>query len=46
MTTTMAALYGRTVTTLRQLTLATLNKEPKWRHNRPELTTGYSPRPM
>jgi hydrogenase small subunit len=26
---------------LRSLTNATVNKEPKWRHNRPELTTGY-----
>ena len=31
---------------LRQLTKATLNKEPKWRHPRPELTTGYTPRTM
>jgi hydrogenase small subunit len=21
-----------------------MNKEPKWRHNREELTTGYDPR--
>jgi hydrogenase small subunit len=21
-----------------------VNKEPKWRHNEPELTTGYQPR--
>ena len=26
------------------LTQATVNKEPKWRHPRPELTTGYHPR--
>ena len=44
--TAMAAVYGRTVTLLRQMTLATLNKEPKWRHSRPELTTGYTPRAM
>ncbi|MEO8578147.1 MAG: hydrogenase expression protein HypE [Gemmatimonadales bacterium] len=36
--------YGRTVKALRAITQKTLNKEPKWRHNRPELTTGYSPR--
>jgi hydrogenase small subunit len=28
---------------LRGITNATVNKEPKWRHNRPELTTGYQP---
>ncbi len=31
---------------LRSFTNATLNKEPKWRHPRPELTTGYHPRPI
>jgi hydrogenase small subunit len=29
---------------LRNITNATVNKEPKWRHARPELTTGYHPR--
>jgi hydrogenase small subunit len=33
--------YGRAVTALRSFTQATLNKEPKWRHSRGELTTGY-----
>ena len=28
---------------LRHLTNDTLNKEPKWRHRRPQLTTGYQP---
>ena len=28
---------------LRAFTNQTLNKEPKWRHRRPELTTGYHP---
>ncbi len=28
---------------LRGITNTTVNKEPKWRHNRPELTTGYQP---
>ena len=41
LSTAMAAIYGRTVTALRQFTQATLNKEPEWRHPRPELTTGY-----
>jgi hydrogenase small subunit len=33
--------YGRLVYWLRGFTNKTLNEEPKWRHNRPELTTGY-----
>jgi hydrogenase small subunit len=36
--------YGRAVTALRTLTNASVNKEPKWRHARAELTTGYHPR--
>ena len=40
----VSTVYGRTVTALRKLTNATLNKEPKWRHPRAELTTGYRPR--
>jgi len=36
--------YGRAVTALRSFTQSTLNKEPKWRHPRAELTTGYHPR--
>jgi hydrogenase small subunit len=28
---------------LRRITNNTLNDEPKWRHNRGELTTGYRP---
>ncbi|MBV8549872.1 MAG: hydrogenase expression protein HypE [Acidobacteriaceae bacterium] len=35
--------YGRAVTALRSITNHTVNKEPKWRHPRRELTTGYSP---
>ena len=33
--------YGALIRTLRRLTIWTLNTEPKWRHNRPTLTTGY-----
>ena len=40
----MATAYGRAVRGLRSLTQATVNKEPKWRHARAELTTGYHPR--
>jgi len=33
--------FGRGIRALRSITQATLNKEPKWRHTRAELTTGY-----
>ena len=36
--------YGRVIRRLRSITNTTVNKEPKWRHNREELTTGYEPR--
>ncbi len=36
--------YGLMIRKLRSITNHSVNKEPKWRHNRPELTTGYSPR--
>jgi hydrogenase small subunit len=36
-----SAMYGRAIRALRSITQNTVNKEPKWRHNRPELTTGY-----
>ena len=36
-------MYGRVIRGLRQFTNDTVNKEPKWRHTRPELTTGYHP---
>ena len=35
--------YGKVMRTLRSITNRTVNKEPKWRHPRPELTTGYQP---
>ena len=35
--------YGKAIRALRSLTNATVNKEPKWRHPRAELTTGYHP---
>jgi hydrogenase small subunit len=40
---TAVAIYGRTVRALRSFTRNTLNREPEWRHRRPELTTGYQP---
>jgi hydrogenase small subunit len=36
-----SAMYGRAIRALRSVTQNTLNKEPKWRHTRAELTTGY-----
>jgi hydrogenase small subunit len=36
--------YGRAIRALRAVTQKTVNKEPKWRHPRAELTTGYHPR--
>jgi hydrogenase small subunit len=42
---TAVAVYGRTVRALRAFTRATMNKEPEWRHARPQLTTGYHPPP-
>src|SRR5437763_930249 len=36
--------YGPMIRKLRAVTNRTVNKEPKWRHNRQELTTGYAPR--
>jgi hydrogenase small subunit len=35
--------YGTAIRKLRSITNRTVNKEPKWHHNRPELTTGYNP---
>jgi hydrogenase small subunit len=37
------ALYGRVIRNLRRITNHSVNQEPKWRHNRPALTTGYHP---
>ena len=36
--------YGRAISALRSITNHTVNEEPKWRHPRPQLTTGYHPR--
>ena len=33
--------YGKMIRTLRSFTNSTVNKEPKWRHPGPHLTTGY-----
>jgi hydrogenase small subunit len=44
LSTTMSTGYGPLIRKMRGITNRTVNKEPKWRHNRPELTTGYDPR--
>jgi hydrogenase small subunit len=36
--------YGALIRKLRAITNTTANKEPKWRHNKQELTSGYDPR--
>ena len=36
--------YGLIIRRLRGITNEALNREPKWRHNKPELTSGYDPR--
>ena len=40
----IAGAYGPVMRRLRTITNKTVNKEPKWRHNRAELTSGYQPR--
>jgi len=35
--------YGRAIRKLRTMTAKTVDKEPKWRHSGPKLTTGYTP---
>jgi hydrogenase small subunit len=42
----MTGTYGALIRRLRSITNKTVNKEPKWRHNRDELTTGYRPRAL
>jgi hydrogenase small subunit len=40
----LGATYGPLVRTLRAITNRSVNREPKWRHNRSELTSGFAPR--
>jgi hydrogenase small subunit len=39
----LVSTYGRVVRALRGLTNHTMDEEPKWHHNGPELTSGYDP---
>ena len=41
---TISSLYGGAIRALRGITNRTVNKEPKWRHSRGRLTTGYRPK--
>ena len=43
LSTGVIGVYGTAIRALRKITNTTVNKEPKWRHARPELTTGYRP---
>lgn len=40
---TMIQSYGSLIRKMRGITNHTVNQEPAWRHNKPELTTGYDP---
>ncbi|WP_345562472.1 hypothetical protein [Nonomuraea rosea] len=40
----MSTAYGSLVRRLRSITNRSANEEPKWRHNRRKLTSGYDPR--
>jgi len=44
MSSKLVATYGKFIRTMRSITARTLDKEPKWHHNGPALTTGYDPR--
>jgi hydrogenase small subunit len=37
-------IYGPFIRRMRSITNKGANKEPKWHHNRPILTSGYQPR--
>ncbi len=44
LSTTLVTGYGRFIRTMRAATIATGDKEPKWRHPGQTLSTGYTPR--
>ncbi|MDQ3783208.1 MAG: hydrogenase expression protein HypE, partial [Actinomycetota bacterium] len=39
--TTASGAYGTVIRALRDVTMKTVDEEPKWRHRGRELTTGY-----
>jgi hydrogenase small subunit len=44
LSTTVSGIYGGFIRFMRGITNRTVNREPKWRHRRSSLTTGYEPR--
>ncbi|HVS66728.1 MAG TPA: hydrogenase expression protein HypE [Thermoanaerobaculia bacterium] len=42
----ITGVYGPMIRAMRAITNRTVNEEPKWRHNRGLLTTGYEPRTL
>ena len=44
LSTVLSGSYGKMIRALREVTNNALNKEPKWRHRKGQLTTGYQPR--
>ncbi|HEY8371273.1 MAG TPA: hydrogenase expression protein HypE [Pseudonocardiaceae bacterium] len=40
----VSSAYGKVIRKLREITNRTMNEEPRWHHNRSELTSGYQPR--
>jgi len=44
LSTMLTSMYGPMIRRLRSMTNRTVNKEPRWRHNRPELTSGFQSR--
>jgi hydrogenase small subunit len=44
LSTKVVGIWGGVLRGLRAITNNTVNKEPKWRHPRAELTTGYNPK--
>ena len=44
LSTGLTMIYGSLIRRLRSITNHTANKEPRWRHSRAELTTGYQPK--
>ncbi len=44
LSTTLLKTYGPFIRTMRSITNRSANEEPRWRHNRDRLTSGYQPR--
>jgi hydrogenase small subunit len=44
--TAVTGAYGPVIRKLRGMSNKTVNKEPKWRHNKDRLTSGYQPKAL